>query len=176
MKKVFLLVDYQNDFVDGSLGFPDAAALDSKILNRIKEVEKLGYFIVLTKDVHYFDYLKTQEGRFLPIKHCIYNTKGADFYGSVGDYFWTNKPHKVLMKDNFGTFKLKDFLEELKDVDEVEIAGLITNICVLANAIIAKTTLPEATITINSELCATPNKETQEKTLEIMRLLQMKII
>lgn len=183
MKKVLLVVDYQTDFVVGTLGFEEAKLLDDKISDRIEKAIKNGEYIVYTKDTHYKQYyLNTQEGRRLPIIHTIYNTPGWNLYGKTAESIrkvQSYNPDMIcgLMKNTFGELNLNKSISLFgSDIDEIEICGIITNMCVISNAIICKASYPEARIVINAELCASPNKELHEQALNVMESMQMDII
>ena len=114
MKKLLIVVDYQNDFVTGSLGFPEAKALEMPILNKIKAYEAEGHGIIYTFDTHYDDYLETQEGRGLPIKHCLKETDGHALYGKVLAHYQNGgyEGHEAVFKDTFGSADLMKMLME----------------------------------------------------------------
>ena len=171
MKKLLIVVDYQNDFVTGSLGFPGAELLEVPILNKIKEYEANEDHIIYTFDTHYDEYLETREGRGLPIKHCIRETDGHALFGKVlehyqkGEYEWD----KALFKDTFGSADLMTELLEREEYDVIELVGLVSYICVISNAIIAKTAQPEAQIIVDSNCTAGPDKELHDACLKLMR-------
>ena len=179
MKKLLIVVDYQNDFVTGSLGFSGAELLEEPILNKIKAYEANGDHIIYTFDTHYDDYLETREGLGLPIKHCIQETEGHALYGEVfnhyknGDYIHADE----VFKDSFGSVDLMKMLIEREQYEVIELVGLVSYICVLSNAIIAKTAQPEARIVIDANCTAGPDKELHDACLKLMRdALQIKVI
>lgn len=178
MKKLLIVVDYQNDFVNGSLGFSDAELLETPILNKIKAYEANDDHIIYTLDTHYDEYLETQEGRGLPIKHCIRETEGHALFGKVfdhyqqGNYEW----NEVVFKDSFGSADLMKMLIKRKQYDVIELVGLVSYICVLSNAIIAKTAQPEAQIVVDSSCTAGPDKKLHDSCLKLMsEALQIKV-
>jgi|SRR5690554_395810 len=173
MKKCLIVVDFQNDFVDGALGFNGAEKLDKIIENKIKDYLINNQDILYTLDTHYDNYLETQEGKRLPIIHCIDNTKGHEVYGSTGKYLKDAK--KVFKKNTFGSLELGNFLKD-KDYDEIEIAGLVTNMCVISNAIIAKSALPEARIVVDKNASLSFDKDLHNKTLDVLKGMQVDII
>src|SRR5690554_4163488 len=138
MKKCLIVVDYQVDFVDGSLGFKGAEKLDEIIEEKIKDQLINNQDVLYTLDTHYENYLETQEGKNLPIVHCVENTKGHEVFGNTKKYIKDAK--KVFIKNTFGSLDLGNFLTTQK-YDEIELCGLVTNICVISNAIIAKAAL-----------------------------------
>ena len=172
MKKLLIVVDYQVDFVSGSLGFPAALDLEERIIDKVLEYENNGDDVIFTLDTHYENYSQTMEGVKLPISHCIKNTLGHDIYGGVKELAMI---HKVFEKETFGSSKLFDYLKDTS-YDEVELCGVVTNICVISNAVIVKSALPNAKIIINREIVASNDKEMEEKAFCIMKNLHMEII
>lgn len=172
-KKLLVIVDYQNDFVDGALGFPRAAELEGPICEKIDHSHANGDDIVFTLDTHLADYLYTQEGKILPVTHCVRGTHGWGLYGKVGKLA---EGHPQLEKDTFGCKVLLDYLLTAPTYDEIELVGLVGNICVLSNAVIAKTAQPEAEIVVDVRCTACPDPALNEKTLDILEGLQVKVI
>ena len=150
MKKLLIVVDYQIDFVSGSLGFPKAKTLEMGIIDKIMEFENNGDDVIFTLDTHYDNYNETIEGENLPISHCIKGTPGHKLYGSVYDM---SLPHRVFEKETFGSSKLFEYLKE-NEYNEVALCGVVTNICVISNAVVAKSALPNAEIVIYKDLVA----------------------
>ena len=144
MKRLLVVVDYQNDFVNGPLGFEGAEALEEEIVSLIKEYEKNGEDIIFTRDAHDKDYLDTEEGKNLPIPHCIVGTGGEEFYGHIKKYA---SRHLIFEKNTFGSSRLGTYLLN-HSYDEVALCGLDLSICVLANAVVAKTSCPDAHVKI----------------------------
>lgn len=170
MKKLLIVVDFQNDFVSGSLGFDEAAALDDKICAKIDEYKNDD--IIYTLDTHDNNYMTTQEGRKLPVLHCIKGTDGHKLYGRTGEKL-TGK--KYFEKNTFPSLELGKFLEG-KAYDVIELCGLVSNICVISNAVIAKAACPEAEIIVDSSLTASADTELHQKSLDVMAGLQINII
>lgn len=173
MKKALIVVDFQNDFVDGSLGFPEASSLDEKICERIKEYRAQGGDVIFTFDTHYENYLETAEGKNLPVPHCLENSKGWELFGKVGESCLDSDVK--LIKNTFGSDKLMAHLKE-KGYSSVELCGLVSNICVISNAVIAKAALPEAEIIVDANLTKSFDSELNEKTLDVMSGLQIKVL
>lgn len=183
--KVLIVVDMQNDFIDGSLGTPEAQAIVPKVVEKIKNWDG---DIIFTKDTHDDNYLNTREGRHLPIKHCIFGTEGYIFHESIVNQMSkiTNRQFNVIQKHSFGCHYLSnDLLEEFwsngyEDVNEIgfefHICGLCTDICVISNAVIIQSYFPEAEIYIDASCCAGTTPEMHKKALDIMHGLQMNII
>lgn len=170
MKKLLIVVDFQNDFVNGSLGFPEAAALADGISAKINEYKNDE--IIYTLDTHYDNYLDTKEGQKLSVPHCIKGSAGHCLYGDT-KYLLRDK--KYFEKNTFPSLELGKYLEG-KNYDIIELCGLVSNICVLSNAIIAKSACPESEIIVDSSLTASPDKTLHEKELDIMRGLQITVI
>ncbi|MEG1448090.1 MAG: isochorismatase family cysteine hydrolase [Oscillospiraceae bacterium] len=144
MKKLLIVVDYQNDFVNGSLGFSGAEKLEEKILSKIEEYKEND--VVYTLDTHSENYLETKEGKKLPITHCVKGTEGWNLYGELENSL---KNRTCFEKCTFGSDALFDFLRA-SEYESVELIGLVSNICIISNAIIAKTALPEAEIIVDA--------------------------
>lgn len=170
MKKLLIVVDYQNDFVDGALGFSEAAALEEGICAKINEYANDD--VIYTLDTHSDNYMSTQEGRNLPVPHCIKGTKGHELYGRVGEKL---SGKKFFEKNTFPSLELGKFLEG-KAYDTIELCGLVSSICVISNAVIAKAACPEAQIVVDSSLTAGADLELHEKALDVMRGLQITVI
>ncbi|MEG2024360.1 MAG: isochorismatase family cysteine hydrolase [Gordonibacter sp.] len=183
MKRLLLVVDYQNDFVDGSLGFPGAEKLEGPIAEKIVAYREAGDDVAFTLDTHHRDYLKTQEGRGLPVEHCIEGTPGHDLYGQIA--LLQRDTDTVFRKPSFGSaaFFERSRLSQ-RAADEVgkppfasiEIVGLVSNICVLANAVLAKTACPEVPIIVDAACTASHDPALHEKVLDVMEGLQIQVI
>lgn len=170
MKKLLIVVDYQNDFVCGSLGFDKAAALEEGILKKIAEYENDE--IIYTLDTHGKNYMSTREGRNLPVAHCIKGTPGHGLYGRVKDALIG----KIFFEKNtFPSLELGKFLEG-KAYNIIELCGLVSNICVLSNAVIAKAACPEAEIIVDSSLTASSDTALHKKALDVMRGLHITVL
>lgn len=182
MDKLLVVVDMQNDFIDGVLGSPEAQAIVPKVVKRIKESINNNEIIFFTKDTHYSnnkDYLNSEEGKHLPIPHCINGTYGHKLNSEIADYFNSYDYACSVFKNTFGydwgleQSVLKDIL---KDINEIEIIGLDTDFCVLANAMTLKTAFPNAHIVINAECCAGSTPEWHEKALDMLEHCHCEII
>ena len=207
--KVLIVVDYQNDFVDGSLGFKKAEVMDKNILNVVKKYLK-NDIVIFTLDTHKNDYLKTEEGKNLKVKHCIKGTLGHSIYGTLGDFLEEYKSASknvknkyfvemskflkkqnlkndimeienyknvfVIEKETFGSKCLLEtlrFLNSHENIKNVEIMGIATNICVISNAVIAKSALPNAHIVINEKCTNSYDAALHKKAIDVMKGLQM---
>lgn len=173
MKKILIVVDYQNDFVDGSLGFEKAAEIEKNIANKIELYRKLGDEIIFTLDTHFGDYAQTQEGRLLPVPHCIKGTKGHELYGKVA--LLKKDEDKVLEKPTFGSWELFEYLKD-KEFESIELVGVVSNICVISNAIIAKTALPQTPVIVDASCTASNDDGLNKSALDVMEGLQIKVI
>lgn len=173
MKRLLIVVDYQNDFVSGALGFPAAEGIEENILAKIRSYQERGEQVLFTLDTHYDEYFETQEGRRLPIKHCVNESDGWQLYGRVGEL--RNQDSIVISKYTFGSIDLADHLRK-EQYDAVELVGVVTEICVISNAVIAKAALPEAEIIIDASCTASYDPVREQKALDVMEGLQMNVI
>lgn len=173
MKKLLIVVDYQTDFVTGPLGFPEALALEKPLAARIEERRRAGYDIVFTYDTHEENYMETREGRMLPVPHCVKGTEGWEFYGDVAASI--REGDKVFYKPVFGSAELFDYLRD-SDYDSVELTGIVADICVVSNTILARTALPEAEIVVDAAYIASPDPEKKEAALSVMESTHVKVI
>lgn len=173
MKKVLIVVDYQRDFVSGSLGFEKAVNLEHAIAKKIGEYNQSGGEVIFTFDTHSDNYMETQEGRNLPIPHCIKNSEGWGLFGSIASYCSSNT--KCFEKPSFGSMELAEYLKE-NDYVKVEFVGVVSNICVISNAVLAKAALPEAEIIVDAACTASNDDSLNEKALDIMQGMQIKVI
>lgn len=173
MQKLLVVIDYQNDFVDGSLGFDGAEKLDVPIAERIRQYRADGYDVAFTRDTHYQDYLETQEGKKLPVVHCIKGTKGWEIYGETAKE--VREGDEIIDKPTFGSMALGEYAIE-GEYDEIELVGLVSNICVMTNAAILKTALPEAIVTVNAALTASHDPDMNRKALDVLEGIQVNVI
>lgn len=172
MKKYLIVVDYQNDFVTGSLGFKKAEQLDDRIAEKIEKYRSENWEIVFTFDTHEENYLNINEGRNLPVAHCIKGTDGHKLYGKTANML--KQSDKCFYKPSFGSAELFEYLKAEK-FDIVELCGVVTNICVISNAVLAKTALPEAEVSVDS-LCVASNDDSLNKSaLDVMQSLQINV-
>ena len=173
MENVLIIVDMQKDFVDGALGTAEAQA----IVPTVKEkIENFKGGIIFTKDTHTENYLDTQEGRNLPVPHCIKGTLGHEIIKELQPY--TKKALAIFEKETFGSRKLASFLKELhkeKEIESIELIGLCTDICVVSNALLIKAFLPEVPILVDSSCCAGVTPEKHKSALETMESCQIRI-
>lgn len=170
---LLIVVDYQNDFVDGALGFPDASLLDVKIADKIKMYHKNGDHVIFTMDTHEKNYLDTFEGKNLPVPHCIKGTEGHELYGEVAKS--VDKKDMIFEKPAFPSLDLANYLKD-KKYEKIELVGLVSNICVLSNAVMVKAALPEAEIIVDASCTDSFDKSLNEKCLDVLEGMQIKVI
>ncbi len=171
--KALVVVDYQRDFVCGALGFAGAEKLEPVILKKIADCRKDGGQVIFTLDTHGEDYLHTAEGKKLPIPHCIEGTEGHRLYGEVESA--VEESDIVIKKPAFGSVELCDYLKRA-GFEEVELCGLVTDICVISNAVLAKAALPESRVVVDKNACLCADRAAHERALEVMRGLQIDVI
>lgn len=175
MERYLFVIDYQNDFVDGALGFPGAEALDGPIAEKI-----LSYGpgrVLYTRDTHGEDYLSTREGRKLPVIHCVSGSDGWQVYGRTAE---------ALAKVGAVAINKRVFGMDVTDpataavlpekADEIELVGLVSNICVISNAVVLQSRYPEATIVVDAACTASMDKAMNEKVLDVLEGLQVTVI
>ncbi len=172
-KRCLIVVDYQKDFVDGSLGFDAAVQLDHGIAEEIRQYHRSGDTVIFTLDTHGADYLSTQEGQNLPVPHCIAGTDGHQLYGETASCRLAQDV--VFQKPSFGSMALAEYLRE-HPVQEIELVGVVTNICVLSNAVLCKAALPDARVSVKASLCASNDPSLHEAALAVLRGIQVQVI
>lgn len=172
-KRLLIVVDMQNDFVNGSLANPMAEA----IIPTIVEEMDASDCIIFTRDTHYENYLQTAEGKKLPIKHCIKQTKGWQFVEPLMNYIYsTTIPFYFVDKETFGLHSWDKYSNIISKYDEIELVGTCTDICVVSNALILKALYPEKKIVVKASACAGLTKEKHEAALETMRSCQIDVV
>ena len=169
--KLLIVVDMQNDFIDGALGTKEAVAIVPNVAEKIKRARDAGWEVVFTRDTHQKNYLQTQEGKNLPVVHCILGSKGWQ----ISDKLDVGKS-RIFDKPSFGSLDLADYVATQNDLEEIELVGLCTGICVISNAFILKAKVPEVKITVDSSCCACVTPESHATALSAMRLCQVNII
>lgn len=174
MKNVLVVVDMQNDFVDGALGTKEAEAIVDRVAAKIAGFEGRIY---ATLDTHGEDYLETAEGKKLPVSHCIRGTKGWQLNEKVQSAL-SERGYEAVEKPTFGSLALVERLRELKEQEEirVELAGLCTDICVVSNALLLKANFPEMEISVDASCCAGVTPQTHGAALETMKMCQIDIL
>lgn len=173
--KILIVVDMQNDFITGSLGTKEA----TQIVQPVKEkIENFDGDVLFTRDTHFDDYLLTQEGENLPVKHCIKDTNGWEIHPEL-DKLRVKLNAPVFDKITFGSQGLVERLCQLNKVNkinEIVLVGLCTDICVISNALTIKAFLPETSITVDSACCAGVTPESHQNALNAMKMCQINII
>ncbi len=181
MKRILVVVDMQNDFIDGTLGSDEAQKIVPKVIEKINEYkDRMVYF---TQDTHGPDYLTTQEGKVLPVNHCIRGSKGWELQPDIAKCMEAlQKQHLqpiVFEKIAFGSEQLpqtiKNSLQEGDEV-EIELVGLCTDVCVISNAILLKTFLPEAIVKVDAQCCAGVTLQSHANALNAMKMCHIKVI
>ena len=168
--KTLIVVDMQNDFIDGALGTPEAQAIVPNVKKKIEEYKTCGDQIIFTRDTHYEDYMATNEGKNLPVPHCIIDTNGWDIFEEI------DVPDCAhINKETFG-FTSWDWCDKTFYGEEIEIVGLCTDICVVSNALILKATFPEMKITVDASCCAGVTPESHKAALQTMKMCQINVI
>ena len=165
--KTLIVVDMQKDFVNGTLGTKEAESIVENVKNKINEYSENRDKIIFTRDTHFDNYLETNEGKYLPVKHCIKDSDGWKIVDGleVDAAIYIDKP-------TFGYTKWSEY-----DLgNEIEIIGLCTDICVVSNALIIKALYPEANVTVDSNCCAGVTPETHEAALKTMKMCQINVI
>ena len=178
MKKALVVVDYQNDFVDGTLGFLGSENIADKIYTLVAKAVADKDFIVFTKDTHYDNYLSTREGKFLPVPHCIKGTEGHRLYGRLADFEDVVTANTVILeKETFGSDKLCEVIEDAfsGEPDVIEFCGVVTNICVLSNVMLCQTHFKNAKIVVHEDATAAVGKM-QPYTIEVLKGLGVEIV
>ena len=166
MKKTLIVVDMQNDFIDGALGTKEAVAIVDNVKKKIAMYKENGDEIIFTRDTHQENYMETNEGKNLPVPHCIEGTKGWEINEGL-----EVEGARCIDKPSFGYMNWKDY-----QLEEVEIVGLCTDICVVSNALIIKATYPEIDVTVDASCCAGVTVESHKAALTTMKMCQVKVI
>ena len=174
MERYLFVIDYQNDFVDGALGFPGAEKLDAAIAAKVRAYGK-GH-VLFTRDTHFENYLSTREGKNLPVKHCIKGSHGWQVYGETA---------KALREVEAPGIDKLVFGMDVTDpataavlpeaADEIELVGLVSNICVVSNAVVLQSRYPEATVIVDAACTDSFDKALHEKVLDVLEGFQVKV-
>ena len=176
MKRTLIVVDMQNDFITGSLGTKEAQAIVPNVKKKISEYQKRGDEIIFTRDTHFANYLETNEGKHLPVEHCIENTNGWQVAPEldIPSCEHINKttfghPYWDMIKDRYDNLVARHF-------EDVEIIGVCTSICVISNALILKALFPEINLTVDASCCACVTTESHKAALTSMKMCQINVI
>ncbi len=166
--KYLIVVDMQVDFIAGSLGSDLATAIVPNVVEKVKNFDGK---VIFTRDTHYDDYLQTQEGRKLPVVHCVKDTPGWQICEELRPFVTT-----VVDKETFGSVDLPQMIgDDGQPIDEIELCGLCTDICVISNAMILKAAFPEVRITVDASCCAGVTEESHNTALDAMAAVQIEI-
>lgn len=166
MKKTLIVVDMQNDFINGVLGTKEAESIVSNVKKKIEEYQANGDEIIFTRDTHQTDYMNTNEGKYLPVEHCIEGTDGWQIADGleVPDAIIINKP----------TFGYLDWSKY--KFEEIELIGLCTDICVVSNALILKAMFPEIKVSVDASCCAGVTPDSHNAALTTMKMCQVEVL
>ena len=173
MRKILVVIDMQKDFVDGSLGTPEAAGIVDAVVNEIGEYAPEN--IYATRDTHPENYLETQEGRMLPVVHCVKGTPGWEINEKVAAAL---QGAEVIDKPTFGSLILAEKLAALAEKEEIQVTlvGLCTDICVVSNALLIKAYLPEIPVRVKADCCAGVTPASHEAALTTMKMCQIEVL
>ena len=169
MSKILIVVDMQNDFIDGALGTKEAAAIVPYVKDVIESFDGKVYF---TRDTHFENYMETQEGANLPVPHCIKGTDGWQIRAELDALRKTEAIDKL----TFGSSALVDVLKAEKDIESITFVGLCTDICVISNVMVVKAFFPEVPLIVDAKGCAGVSPDSHQRALEAMKVCQIKII
>ena len=172
MQNILLVIDMQNDFIDGALGTPEAVAIVPNVREKIRNFDGT---VLFTRDTHGENYMETQEGKNLPVPHCIRGTEGWQIRPELEELRVT----EPIDKGTFGSDELGKILRDLNDGDPIgtiTVIGLCTDICVISNALLAKAFLPEVPIEVDASCCAGVTPESHENALKAMASCQIRIV
>lgn len=174
MKNVLVVIDMQNDFIDGALGTDEAVKIVGSVAEKIREYE--GQTVFATRDTHEENYLETAEGRHLPVPHCIRGTKGWEIRTEIAEAL-AQADAQVIDKPTFGSEVLARKLQKMAEQEElsIELAGLCTDICVVSNALLIKAKLPETPLRVDPACCAGVTRESHEAALLTMKMCQVDV-
>lgn len=168
--KLLVVIDMQNDFIDGALGTAEAVAIVDNVAEKIRAARATGDLVWFTRDTHEENYLETQEGRNLPVPHCIRGTAGWEISPKldVGDSVIIDKP-------TFGSVDLAQKVAQLENLESIELVGLCTDICVISNAMLIKAQLPELPVKVDPTCCAGVTPASHENALGAMKMCQIAV-
>ncbi len=172
MRRILIVIDMQNDFIDGSLGTAEAVAIVEKVKDKIRSWNPEN--LIATMDTHEEDYLQSQEGRMLPVRHCIRGSKGWQIREDIAQILGKAK---IYEKPTFGSIRLAQDLQALSRQEEIELEliGLCTDICVVSNALLLKAAMPQVRISVDPSCCAGVTPQLHEAALATMASCQIQI-
>ena len=172
MRKILIVIDMQNDFIDGALGTAEAVGIVEAVKEKIRSYPAAD--VIATMDTHFDNYMQTQEGKYLPVPHCIRETAGWEIRPETADLL---KEAKIYEKPTFGSTQLAADLKAAAEKEEIELEliGLCTDICVVSNALLLKAAMPEVKISVDPACCAGVTPEKHLAALETMRSCQIRV-
>ena len=176
MKKVLIVVDMQNDFINGSLGTAEAEGIVGRVA---EEIGKDYDLIIATRDTHGENYLDTNEGKHLPVVHCIRDSEGWQLSSVVEKALKEKENVRILDKPTFGSEDLAGLLKEYdkeKPIGSITLIGLCTDICVVSNALLVKTAFPEIPVNVIESCCAGVTPESHAAALQTMKMCQIEVL
>lgn len=179
MNNILIVVDYQKDFVSGALGFEAAQALETGIAQRVETALAQGWKVLFTRDTHQPDYLESREGRYLPVPHCLQGSEGWQLEGILHRYETAPVDGVAFVdKPTFGSAGLPQAVQDLcgGEPGEIQLCGVVTNICVVSNAILLHSFFLNSEISIVSSLCAAPNPQDHQRALDLLAGMGYKIL
>lgn len=175
MRKTLIVVDMQNDFVYGALGTPEAQAIVARTAEKVKRcIDSEDCIVVFTCDTHFSDYMATQEGKCLPVPHCLKDSEGWQIIPELKPY--ADRAEKVLDKRSFGFENWRDVFDEVGELESIELIGVCTDICVVSNALILKALYPETQLIVDAACCAGVTPEKHQAALEVMKSCQIHVL
>ena len=175
--KILIVVDMQNDFIDGALGTKEAQEIVPKVAEKIRQFDGK---VIYTRDTHEENYLETQEGKNLPVLHCVRGTKGWELHPEIEAFH----PERIINKPTFGSvdlvYKLREYMMDRAvlsedQIESVTLVGLCTDICVISNAMLLKAFLPEIPVIVDASCCAGVTPQSHKNALEAMKMCQIQI-
>lgn len=167
--KYLIVVDMQVDFINGALGSDLAVAIVPNVVEKVKSFDGK---VIFTRDTHFKDYMNTQEGKNLPVPHCIKDTDGWQICDELKPY-----ADVIIDKLTFGSIELPDFIKSFDEpIEKIELCGLCTDICVISNTVVLKAAFPEVPIAVDSSCCAGVTVESHNNALNAMKVIQIEII
>lgn len=173
MKKVLVVVDMQNDFIEGALGFEEAKTILDKVTEKIKQARENDHTVVFTFDTHDQAYLESEEGLWLPTPHAMDGSEGQDLHPQIDAL--KQVTDVVFDKETFGSLALGVYLEE-EGFEEIELCGLVSSMCVFSNAVIAKAACPNAKIVVDSKATTTFDQDMHKMTLQMLTHLHVHVL
>jgi nicotinamidase-related amidase len=176
--KVLVIVDAQNDFITGSLGSEEAKKVVPNIMCKIESYEDED-LIIATLDTHTDDYLKSQEGKYLSVKHCVVNESGWYMHKDISASFVCSGNPNSVLKNTFGSIDLPHVISNQstgEEIESIELVGYVLDICVISNALLLKAFFPEVPITVDTNCCAATSPEAREAAKIILKSCQIEVI